>query len=98
MLPIEEAIVEKLRKAVHAALMRSSRAFPMSVGGDIRRRGSHVAGRTGVPSPTRLLDLSDLTWLAAYRIQFSTEWEGDAIKSERVDCGERPRRGRDDEG
>ena len=32
MLPLEDAIIEKLRKTVHAALTMSSRAFPISVG------------------------------------------------------------------
>jgi hypothetical protein len=98
MLSIEEAIIEKLRGGpcsfdeVVTGLSNFSWG-DVFVAVDCMSR----AGRVCL-SPTPLLDLSDLPRLAAHRIQLSDECEGDAIKAERVDCWERPRRGRDDVG
>ena len=60
MMLIEEAIVETLQQSGPRCLGDIAADLPnFSWGRGIPRRGSDVARRTGVASPTRLLNLSD---------------------------------------
>jgi hypothetical protein len=82
MMPIdvsaEEVVIEMLRKLVPVARTISSRTFQISDGRGVRRRRSGVGGRMVIASPTRVLELSDHTLLAARVAPFILLPEGGA--------------------
>jgi hypothetical protein len=76
LLSLDEAILKNFGMMLPIALTKSLQVFPIQLGTNIRRHRLHVAGWTGTPSQTRLLDISDLPRLSACTFSLmSAKWD-----------------------